>query len=636
MEQNLPNDLSLALLRGEPLAGLPERHTLKAGPVELLFEAGSLRYFRLKGRDVLWHVYAAVRDRDWGTVPGEVRNIDLEQDSDTFTLTFESEHQQDEVHFVWQGKVTGGVDGSVTFEFDGEARSTFETNRTGFCVLHSSTCAGVPLQIEHTDGNITEGEFPTYISPHQPFKDIRAISHEITPELWARVEMTGDTFEMEDQRNWTDASFKTYCRPHALPAPYMLEEGDKVRQQVTLTLEGELPGDSSRPQTPTLTVDSNETTPLPKIGLGVAEAPLDDATLNRLKRLNLSHLRLDLDLAADYRARLKLTSQEVQQLGAGLELALYLSDDAEAELDKLAQTLGEVKPQVARFLVFHKDEASTSAKWLERARATLSSYNADVPIGGGTDNFFTELNRERPPTDSTDTLDVVTYSLNPQVHAFDNLSLTETLPTQAETVKNAAHFSGKPVVVSPVTLKMRGNPNATSEDGGSVERGDPRQLSLFGAGWTLGSLKYLSESDAVSLTYFETAGPLGVLAGATPVEGFPAPENSVYPLYHVFADVAEFVGGEVVKSSSSHPLAAEGLVLQKDGKLTLLLANPTSETQEVSLEGITGPFKARMLDETNVVEAMLEPESYRKNREDLDGTTLTLLPYAYLRLDKVS
>ena len=636
MEQNLPDNLSIALLRGEPLGGLPERHTLKAGPLELLFEAGSLRYLRLKGRDVLWHVYAAVRDQDWGTVPGEVSNIELEEDGSTFTLSFESEHQQGEVHFVWQGKVTGGTDGSVTFEFDGEARTTFETNRTGFCVLHSSACAGVPLQIEHTDGNITEGEFPTHISPHQPFKDIRAISHEVTPELWARVEMTGDTFEMEDQRNWTDASFKTYCRPHALPAPYTLEAGQKVRQQVMLTLEGELPGNSSRPETPTLTVDKDETTPLPKLGLGLADEPLDDTALNRLKKLNLSHLRLDLDLATDYETRFKQAAQDAQQLGAGLELALHLSDEAEAELEKLVNILNEVKPQVARFLVFHKDEASTSAKWLKQARAALASY-AETPIGGGTDNFFTELNRERPAADSADALDVVAYSLNPQVHAFDNASLIETLPMQAETVKNAAHFSGKPVAVSPITLKMRGNPNATSEDGASVERGDPRQLSLFGAGWTLGSLKYLLESDAASLTYFETAGALGVLAGPTPVEGFPAPQNSVYPLYHVFADVAEFVGGQVVKSSSSHPLAVDSLVLQKDMKRSLLLANPTSETQEVSLGGITGPFKVRLLDETNVVEAMLEPESYREvDGEDLEATTITLPPYAYLRLDKTS
>ena len=35
---------------------------------------------------------------------------------------------------------------------------------------------------------------------------------------------------------------------------------------------------------------------------------------------------------------------------------------------------------------------------------------------------------------------------------------------------------------------------------------DVRQMSLFGAGWTVGSLKYLCESEAYSLTYFETTG----------------------------------------------------------------------------------------------------------------------------------
>ncbi len=42
--------------------------------------------------------------------------------------------------------------------------------------------------------------------------------------------MEGEVFEMEDQRNWTDASFKTYCRPLALPIPYRLEPSTPVRQ----------------------------------------------------------------------------------------------------------------------------------------------------------------------------------------------------------------------------------------------------------------------------------------------------------------------------------------------------------------------------------------------------------------------
>ena len=36
-------------------------------------------------------------------------------------------------------------------------------------------------------------------------------------------------------------------------------------------------------------------------------------------------------------------------------------------------------------------------------------------------------------------------------------------------------------------------------------------MSLFGAAWTLGSLKYLCESETHSLTYYETTGWRGVM-----------------------------------------------------------------------------------------------------------------------------
>ena len=39
---------------------------------------------------------------------------------------------------------------------------------------------------------------------------------------------------MEDQRNWTDASFKTYCRPLAAPRPYRLVAGEPVRQSIAI------------------------------------------------------------------------------------------------------------------------------------------------------------------------------------------------------------------------------------------------------------------------------------------------------------------------------------------------------------------------------------------------------------------
>src|SRR5258707_15141553 len=65
---------------------------------------------------------------------------------------------------------------------------------------------------------------------------MRAISHQVAPGVSAEVRFEGDIFEMEDQRNWTDASYKTYCTPLGLPFPAKVEKGARVKQAVTFTL----------------------------------------------------------------------------------------------------------------------------------------------------------------------------------------------------------------------------------------------------------------------------------------------------------------------------------------------------------------------------------------------------------------
>ena len=605
----------------------PERavYPLRAGPLRAIFEptTGFLRYLSVGGAEVLRGVYAAVRDENWGTVAGNLADIKLEQNEESFNLRFSSEHKEGDIHFTWRGRVTGEASGRLTFTFDGEARSTFQRNRVGFCVLHPVSCAGAACILEHVDGSVAKGQFPEHIAPHQPFKNLRAITHEVAPGLRATVTMTGDTFETEDQRNWTDASFKTYCTPLSEPLPVTVPKGARVRQTVTLEFSGPLPAPTFEP--PLAVRLTEETFAFPKLGLGVSQTPLNERALERLAALKLDHLRLDLDAGADYEARLERVTKEAETLGAGLELALHLSDKAEEELAGVLAALERLRPPIARFFVFHKGEKSASGPTLKLARETLSAYDLSVPIGGGTDAFFTELNRERPPTRF---LDGVVYSLNPQVHAFDNASLTETLPVQAETVRSAAAFSGgKPICVSPVTLAMRWNPNATTEN--RPNPGDPRQKNLYGAAWTLGSLKYLMTSPAASLTHFETFGPAGVMD-----------EEGVYPLYHVFAGVAEFKAefkdGAVRGSVSSHPLQVESLALQRGNRLRLSLANMTAEPQTVTVEGLTGDFTARRLNEGNVEEVRLEPDQVPSSetlRIENGSLTLTLAPHELIHLD---
>ena len=59
----------------------------------------------------------------------------------------------------------------------GITRGAFETNRTGFNVLHSAGLAGCPVAICHSDGSTQLSTFPFLIEPWQPFKDITSITH---------------------------------------------------------------------------------------------------------------------------------------------------------------------------------------------------------------------------------------------------------------------------------------------------------------------------------------------------------------------------------------------------------------------------------------------------------------------------
>jgi hypothetical protein len=72
--------------------------------------------------------------------------------------------------------------------------------------------------------------------------------------------------------------------------------------------------------------------------LGVAShnETLTERELQRLHALHLSHLRVDLPLSKpEYSHTLQRASNEARALGARLEAALFLTDNAAAELDEL-------------------------------------------------------------------------------------------------------------------------------------------------------------------------------------------------------------------------------------------------------------------------------------------------------------
>ena len=291
---------------------------------------------------------------------------------------------------------------------------------------------------------------------------------------------------MEDQRNWTDASFNIFCTPLRLPYPVEVQAGTQIEQTVTLNLLGEsglleavsseeeygLPSKNGVPQPHflapsrrkqralSIAIEPSEGKPLAAMGLGMAShgQPLADREVDRLSRLQLAHLRVDLRLSQPgWRVALERAVSEASRLGIGLEAALFLSDEAKRELSRLLVALDDMAqnnsaPRVVRWLIFHVDQDSTKDPWITMARQSLAAYDDSIPVGSGTNLYFTQLNRGRPPLSLVDT---VCYSINPQAHAFDLRSLVETLEAQGVTVENARRLAGQaPLAVTPITLQI--------------------------------------------------------------------------------------------------------------------------------------------------------------------------------------
>lgn len=635
---------------------LPEVIPLRAGLLTMYYVGGNLRYIRYRDSEILRNIYIALRDHNWDTIRNDISQEKFKIEKDSFNIKYNVVNRQDNIHFTWQANINGTKEGGLNLSFEGEVISSFKHNRTGFCLLHPiKESAGKTFKVTQPEGVVKEGVLPIYIISEQPipsFTDMISMEYELQPGVQVKLEFKGDLFEMEDQRAWTDSSYKTYCTPQYLPIPQELQAGTKINQSVSLSLITSEPTaletSMSSDQGVSIQIHEESSKPLPEIGLGTAShsKPLTNEEIARLKKLDLSHLRLDLVPAnPDSSILLRQATDEARAIDSELEIALFLND-AEKELQKLTSELEEINPPICRWLIFGPGRIKTDGSIAALARQYLKKLYPDTDIGGGSNANFWELDHFRPPLDE---LDLVCFSMNPQVHTYDNDSLVESLECEALTVNSAKQFVGNlPLVVSPITLKMRFNPYAIEE--GALGPGqlppqvDVRQMSLFGAGWTVGSLNSLAGSGPQSLTYFETTGWRGVMeteSGSSLPDQFPSLPGSVFPVYHIFRQVGEFSGGDVLETTTTDPLQVVAIALRKNGRNRNIVANLTPNKQHVNIHGISQAIEVSIFDETNVEESMRDPSSlYEKSGRLLESTNqifnLELLPYAIARLDSVT
>jgi D-apionolactonase len=514
---------------------------LQNGSLSAQYAEGELRNVTINGQPILLRLYAAVRDENWGTISGVVESESV------VTRT----HMQFTVcHadlFRWTGTITLAEDGTLTFAFEGEALKDFQRNRIGFCLLHPAQSAGDRCLVAHTNGTKTEAILPKLLCPDQPlmpFSDMAGLTQTLPDGTQVVFSFSGDVFEMEDQRNWTDASFKTFCTPLALPYPVEAKKGDIVRQGVRISFlppNRRLGVAPSAPNNGGTTLVDNaprdgliqRSTPIigggggQKTALGLAlspwSPPLTDAQLERLKALKPAHLRVDVFPLHQGEGRLREAVKISRIVECPLEVAFYINSfptyTISLDILSFSAFCQDTSPDIVRWLLFIEKENINKSSYenpidfcgkYNIASKLLSEVSDNPPIFLGTDSDFIFVNRFPPPQWLCDGL---TFAINPQVHAFDEESILETIESYPALLATAHEIAqGKPVIVSALTFLPRWNPYAATPLPRFAEpRTDNRQYSEWGVKWFLEAIAALQAGGVSSITVAETHGPRGVL-----------------------------------------------------------------------------------------------------------------------------
>ena len=308
----------------------------------------------------------------------------------------------------------------------------------------------------------------------------------------------------EDQRNWGDASFKTYCRPLSLPMPYTLQAGEEVRQRILLTVGG-------TPRRPAPTASAPSGGVAPEV-LWAVESGWVRSGESLAGRAVLLRLQADETGTEPWLDAL---------VGAALDLEVVIADgtDPTAHLIAVAAHLA-ARNLVPRHVLALPDaylkSYQPSGPWpggptpSDAARAAGVAFPG-AKIGVGVLTNFTELNRCRPEPGLGDYL---TFSTTAIVHAADDRSVLETLETLPQLFESARALApGLPLRLGRVSIGMRTNPYgagvAPNPEGARkpMARDDPRQNTPFAAEYARAAYEIATRAGVAALALAAPSGP---------------------------------------------------------------------------------------------------------------------------------
>jgi hypothetical protein len=538
--------------RSDIEASSPDAVELRAGPLCLELVGADLRAIRLGGTELVQRVYFTVRDTGWATAPLTLTSSEVDAGNRRFRVVLEGEVAFGEIRLRWGIVAVGTPSGSLSSELSATALSDFQYNRIGICVHHDAAIAAGSRYLATGPSGAVAGELseeitpqhwdgPRYVPAIPPFREL-TLEH--AGGVSSALEVEGGLYELEDQRNWADFSFKSYPCPTG-PAPALARPGERFRQRIEIRAAG--PSRAPRRRRP-IRVEVGTATAgrVPPLGIAIEGGTAGPGA----EEIGGAHLRVDSPISRDARKSCRTARQAAEALGMPLELALLVPEEGPLDLTPIAEELLETP--IARVLVLPSTGRTTGAGMIDRVRAAFAGRSPSPPIFAGTASHFSELNRQRDTVAGSDGL---VWGACPQVHATDERSILENAPAIGAAVRTARGFAGGlPCAVSTIRFSPEGEVDA-------------RASSPMAAAWTAATLADLCRSPVDFLTYV-LADPGGPLA----------------PAGRVLRDVAGWGGAEVLATTVSEPRAISALAVRAASGDAMLVTNHLGRTLDSTLQ----------------------------------------------------
>jgi hypothetical protein len=414
---------------------------------------GAIAPIHCEGHEIIRRIFVTVRDRNWQEVAPSQWNVEVAEAQRTARIS--ARHTSEHVDFEWTGTLSVSSDHrTARFAFHGRALRDMNICRLGLVVLHPvESMLGAALSVTHDETSIGVMRVAEQIAPQpiidgvpgamtEPFTKLRIERADFgTLEL----RFSGDQFEIEDQRNWGDASFKTYCTPLRKGFPRAVRAGTSISHSV----EAQFAPSSVRAGAFSARALETTAAPVRRLFPLVGRQWSGPDCMARSGDPSWRYLSFHLTDSSSSRDDLEKVFES--SAGRSLEIATEAFTER-GPSDTLQKLLSRYENSIMRLLLYGSGGNLPSADAVDRWHRILNSSPAlrDLPVLSATRGYFVEFNRSLPLTAS---VAGIAFPLTATVHSDDLQTIVDNVPTIHDIAATARSLTRpREISLSPLAL----------------------------------------------------------------------------------------------------------------------------------------------------------------------------------------